>query len=286
MQHFSGIFYFTLPFSINSNEKVQITIPLEGSKRGLSRITRITVEVPHVFGEGTVLMELSDPVGQESLVYPKVVPLNRSLHPSPFKPGDVEQRQSLFYDAFQPVGTRDYVPSDRFDQIHWTASARMQKLQTKEYNPVSAQSVMFILNAIEKARSAGDFENKIERLASYVNYCTQQNIPFSIVINIRTFGTTPHIFLPTDTGKIHYQKSLEMLAQLSEKNAKIPFENVLQSVDVAGLPPTIVVITHEPERFARFTGKWSKRNNVVIDSFYEGSEENWEEGELKVTGTD
>ena len=180
------------------------------------------------------------------------------------------QRQSLFHDVFQPVGTRDYVPTDRFDQIHWTASARMQKLQTKEYLPVTAQSIMFVLNAIEKPRSPKDFELKIERLASYVDYCTRNAIPFSIVINIRTFGATPYMYLPAGTGKIQYQKTLEMLAQLSEKNAKLPFENVLQKVESKGiLPPTIVLITHEPERFSPFVKRWSKHNQVELDSFYE-----------------
>lgn len=287
LQHFSGIFDFSVPFSIGSGEKVKITIPLEGRKRGLSRISRITIDVPHIFGEGAVTMELDEPVKQENLVYPKIIPFTGKLNPSPFKPGEVVQRHSLFHDEFQPVGTRDYVPSDRFDQIHWTASARMQKLQTKQFLPVTAQSVMFILNAIEKARSKDDFEMKIERLASYVDYCTRHGVPYSIVVNIHTFGATPYMNLHTGTGKVQHQKALEMLAQLSEKNAKIPYENVLQNVDSKGLlPPTIVLITHEPERFTKFTSRWSRRNSVIVDSSYERSAEHWEGDVLKETGSD
>jgi uncharacterized protein (DUF58 family) len=271
LQHFSGIFDFTVPFAIGSGEKIRIAIPLEGSKRGLSRITRMTIDIPHIFGDGSVLMELDEPIKQENLVYPKIVPFTKKLHPSPFRPGEVDQRQSLFHDVFQPVGTRDYVPTDRFDQIHWTASARMQKLQTKEYLPVTAQSILFVMNAIEKPRSPEDFNMKIERLASYVDYCTRNAIPFSVVINIRTFGATPYMYLPAGTGKVQYQKTLEMLAKLSDKNAKLPFENVLQKVESKGvLPPTIVLITHEPERFSPFVKRWSTHNQVTLDSFYEG----------------
>ena len=272
-QHFSGIFDFAIPFTAGSMEKIRIEIPLKGRQRGMSRITRVTIDVPHIFGEGSVMMELDEPVQAESLVYPKIIPFTGDLRPSPFKPGDVEQRPSLFHDVFQPVGTRDYVASDRFDQIHWKASARMQKLQTKEYMPVTAQSVMFIVNAIEKQRTPGDFEMKIERLASYVDYCTRNDIPFAIVVNIRTFGTTPFIHLATGNGKVQHQKALEMLAQLSERNAKIPYEDLLRSVEAQGLlPPTVVLITHEPERYHNFEGKWSKRNHVVMDSSYEGGE--------------
>ena len=53
LQHFSGIFDFTVPFAIGSGEKIRITIPLEGRKRGLSRITRMTIDIPHIFGDGS-----------------------------------------------------------------------------------------------------------------------------------------------------------------------------------------------------------------------------------------
>ncbi len=286
-KHFSGHFDFSVPFAIGSREKVEIRIPLEGRKRGVARITRIIIEIPHLFGDGTVMMELDEPIKQENLVYPKVIPFKGKLEPSPFRPGEVDQRQSLFHDVFQPVGTRDYLPSDRFDQIHWKASARLQKLQTKEFLPVAAQSVLFVMNAIEKSRSSEDFEIKVERLVSYVDYCTRNDIPYSVVINIKTFGLTPFLYLAPGTGKLHYQKTLEMLAQLSEKNAKIPYENVLQSVESKGiLPPTIVVITHEPERFSPIINKWSKYNHVVVDSFYEGGGGEWSKDELKETGSD
>lgn len=284
IQHFGGLFDFKIPFSIGSYETIQIKIPLEGRKRGLSRITRVVIEVPHVFGEGTVMMELDEPVNQENLVYPKIKPFIEGLDPSPFKPGDVPERNSLFQDVFQPIGTRDYVPSDRFDQIHWTASARMQKLQTKEYLPVTEQSVLFIVNAIEKTRTPDDFERKIERLASYTDYCTRHAIPYEMLINIRTFGVEPYIHQATGMGKYQQKKSLELLAQLSNRNAKIPFENILQNVDMKErLSPTIVLITHEPERFIAFTGRWSKRSEVIIDSAYEGGEEEWTSKELRRT---
>ncbi|CAM3096070.1 DUF58 domain-containing protein [Filibacter tadaridae] len=277
MDHFSGIFDFSVPFSAGKGEKVKVTIPLTGRKRGLSRIVRLTIEIPHLFGGGSILMELDDFVRQESLVYPKIVPFTGILQPAAFKPGEVEQRHALFHDVFQPVGTRDYVPSDRFDQIHWTASARMQKLQTKEFLPVTSQSVMFLVNGVEKSNALDDFEKKIERLASYADYCTRKNIPYSIALNLLAFGETLYMYVETGIGKAHYQKTLETLAQLSERKAKIPFENMMQRVEMAGLlPPTIVLITHEPERYDQVIKKWSKFNHVVVDCFYEGGKGNWD----------
>ena len=143
----------------------------------------------------------------QSLVYPKVTSLGRELKSSPFKPGEIEQKQSLFMDTFQPIGTRDYIPTDRFDQIHWTASARMQKLQTKEFLPVSSQSVVLMLNVIEKDRGFLDFEKKVERLVSYADYCLKHDIPYSVAINIRSFGTKPYLLLPERLRKSAISKS-------------------------------------------------------------------------------
>ena len=73
-QHFSGIFDFAIPFTAGSMEKIRIEIPLKGLQRGMSRITRVTIDVPHIFGEGSVMMELDEPVQAESLVYPNIIP--------------------------------------------------------------------------------------------------------------------------------------------------------------------------------------------------------------------
>lgn len=286
-KHYSGIYDLSVPFAVGSNKKVEIRIPLEGKKRGMSRVTRLMLEVPHLFGDGSVNMELEDPLSYQSLVYPRVTAFEGELNSSPFKPGEIEQKQSLFTDTLQMIGTRDYVPSDRFDQIHWTASAKMQKLQTKEFLPVSAQSVALILNAVEKDRGYNDFEKKVERLVSYADYCTKNNIPYSVSINLRTFGATPFLQLQSGSGKVQFQKTMVMLAKISDKHAKMRYEDMLLNMESAGqLPQTIVLITHENEKVRAVAQKWSKQYTVIMDTASEGSGEEWNNPVLKKTGTD
>lgn len=287
LKNYSGIYDLTLPVAVGSNKKIEIKIPLEGKRRGVSRITRVVIEIPHLFGGGFVMMELDEPIYYQSLVYPKITPLDGSLKSSPFKPGEVEQRQSLYRDTFQPVGTRDYVPTDRFDQIHWKASARMQKLQTKEFLPVSSQNVVLMLNVIEKDRKSEDFERKVERLTSYAHFCTSHQIPYSVAINIRTFGATPYIFIPANQGKIHFLKVMETLAQISDKHAKMPFEDVMQSMAAKGqLSPTIVLVSHETNRLNSLCYKWSKQYKVILDHAFEGEEQKWDMTQPQLTKID
>lgn len=286
-KHFSGIYDLYVPFSIGSNQKTEIRIPLEGKKRGKSSVTRLVLEIPHLFGDGSVNMELKDRISYQSLVYPKVTVLERDLRSSPFKPGETEQRQSLFTDNFQPIGTRDYVPTDRFDQIHWTASARMQKLQTKQFLPVSAQNVVLMMNAVEKDRRANDFEKKIERLVSYADYCTKNDIPYAVAINLRTFGGKPYLFLPSGGGKVQFQKLMVMLASLSDRYAKLPFEEMMQHMESTGqLSPTIVLVTNENDRIRAIVHRWSKGYGVKVDTSYERNENVWDKTDLKQTEID
>ncbi|MFC5602890.1 DUF58 domain-containing protein [Sporosarcina koreensis] len=285
-KHYSGIYDLTVPFAIGGNKKTEIRIPLEGKKRGLSRVTRVMLEIPHLFGDGFVNMELNEPIYYQSLVYPKVTPLGRELKSSPYKPGETEQKQSLFMDAFQPIGTRDYIPTDRFDQIHWTASARMQKLQTKEFLPVSSQSVVLIMNAIEKDRGFLDFEKKLERLVSYADYCMKNDIPYSVAINIRSFGGKPYLLLPSGSGKVQFQKVMVMLAKISDKHAKLPYEEMLWHLESHGeLPQTVVLITHENNRVKALAKQWQKRYEVILDNSHERNERIWD-NQQKETGTD
>lgn len=287
MKNFSGIYDIYIPFAIGRHETIEIRIPLEGKKRGKSRITRVLLEIPHMFGDGSVNMELKDVVSYQSIVYPRITKLGRELTPSPFKPGEFQQRQSLFVDPFQPIGTRDYMPNDRFDQIHWSASARMQKLQTKEFQPISAQMIVLMMNALEKDRGYHDFEAKIERLVAYADYCTKNDIPYAVAINLRTLGGRPYLFIPNGSGKLHFQEVMEMLAQISDRYAKMPFEEMMKHMESSGqLSPTIVLISHVQERFQRIVHQWEKRYTVTVDTSFERDENGWEKPELKMTGTD
>ena len=185
------------------------------------------------------------------------------------------------------LGRRDYIPTDRFDQIHWTASARMQKLQTKEFLPVSSQSVVLMLNVIEKDRGFLDFEKKVERLVSYADYCLKNDIPYSVAINIRSFGTKPYLLLPGGSGKVQFQKVMVMLAKISDRHAKLPYEEMLRHMESSGqISQTVVLITHENDRIKALAKQWTKRYEVILDNSHERNDRVWDNQSTKKTGTD
>ncbi len=80
------------------------------------------------------------------IVYPAVVPLEELgfVGKDPF--GESRSQQPIFEDPLRTVGIRDYHPEDSFRHVHWKASARQQRLQTKVYEPTITQRLVIMLN--------------------------------------------------------------------------------------------------------------------------------------------
>lgn len=254
-----------VPLTIGTNEVVTVTIPIEGQKRGLSRLKQLELTVPHLFGEGSVVLLHKPLILMEQLVYPNMYPLKNIRKASPLKPGDSEYKHSLFQDLFSPVGTRDYGPADQFHHIHWKASARMQKLQTKVFTQVANESALLVLNVVNRYSIIADLEERIEDIASFVDYFYREGIPFALSVNVRSFGVTPYLYLPIGDGQKQHQKAMELLSILSKNDNTIPFNLMLSHMDMhENLPVSVVIFTHDVKEMASYVAKWSKDIHVNV----------------------
>jgi uncharacterized protein (DUF58 family) len=80
------------------------------------------------------------------VVCPRVVPLSRLGLPARQPLGGLVAPSWLFDDPSRLAGVRDYRPEDGLRRIHWAASARTQRLQTKVYQPTTSRKLMILLN--------------------------------------------------------------------------------------------------------------------------------------------
>jgi uncharacterized protein (DUF58 family) len=80
-----------------------------------------------------------------------VFPRARPLSELGFKPddpfGDRSSRRHLFEDVSRPMGVRDYQAEDGFRRIHWPATAKLGKLQTRLFQPIRGLDLVVCLNA-------------------------------------------------------------------------------------------------------------------------------------------
>lgn len=259
----SGLYEVKIPFSIGYKKRVTVKVPIEGEQRGISRIKRLEVQIPHPLTDGSVLLEYKPTLWMDAIVFPTPYKVEDVFTPSKWKQGQFELSSSLFEDPFFPVGTREYAPGDQFHHIHWKASAKMQQLQTKVFTRVANVSVLFVLNVVEKYGVVVDFEEKIEWLASQIEACYKQDIPFSFAINIRSFGEMPFVFLSVGNGEAHRMKVLELLSILSTNDGLIPFEKIITYLDShVELPAAVYMMTHQLERYMPLLITWEQRTNM------------------------
>ncbi|ANU10391.1 hypothetical protein A1A1_15303 [Planococcus antarcticus DSM 14505] len=263
--NFGDLVELDLPFTIGSKQTIEIDVPISGKRRGLSRIKKMEVLIPHPFGEGSMTLEYQPMILHEQLVFPKLQKYPFGYTPSRQKPGQFNLQHSLFDDAFQPVGTRDYVSTDQFNQIHWKASVRMQNYQTKIFSQVANESMLFALNVSAHYGTIYDLEERIEELASYIENCFSAGVPYALAVNIRSAGKMPYLYLSTGLGQKQRQQALELLSVISKNNATLSYRAMLGHLDIhTDLPYTTYLLTDEPLEAIRFITKWGGQTELTV----------------------
>ncbi|CAM3482303.1 DUF58 domain-containing protein [Aeromicrobium ponti] len=222
-----GRYELNIPFSLNYNEQKIVTIPFAARKRGVAKIRKLELHVPHFFGFGETILEYRTPIKQEALVYPVRLPVNNKLSFFKDRQGTSQTAYSLFEDRLSPAGTRQYVSTDSFNRIHWKASARKQTLQTKIFDRVAEIGWNISLNVSAGHSISGQLEELISSAADMAYYWMKQEVPISLCVNIRVAGSTPFYFIPAGSGNKHLQKVLETLALVDNHSSLYPYEKML-----------------------------------------------------------
>jgi uncharacterized protein (DUF58 family) len=227
----SSIYEVTVPFSISYRQKTSVTIPFTAEKRGVARIRKIELMIPHFFGFGETVLEKEFHSIQEALVYPTTLVVNNKHTLLTTKQGESPVSHSLFEDTLSPAGTREYHYSDSFNRIHWKASARKQSLQTKIYDKVTENGWNIAINIGDDRFVTNNLEEILSGVADLAYFYVKQNITFSVCINIRHVGLTPFYYIMPGTGREHLQKVLEAIAHIDVQTSVYPFEKMLAYYD-------------------------------------------------------
>ncbi|MEH7334814.1 DUF58 domain-containing protein [Neobacillus drentensis] len=225
----SNLFMYeiSVPFSIYTQKTKQIWIPYTAKMRGIAKIRKLEIHIPSLFGFGETVLESKHFLKQLAIVYPEPLPVKGLTEQMSILQGTNAVPQSLYEDRLGPVGTRDYVPTDSFNKVHWKASAKSQTLQTKIYETISEIGWNIALNVSNGHSITGSLEKLISGLTEFAYFAHKRNIPYSLCINVRTAGNTSFLYLAKGAGKEHLQKVLETLSSISLQNTSIPYDQML-----------------------------------------------------------
>ncbi|SDJ03785.1 DUF58 domain-containing protein [Natribacillus halophilus] len=214
--------------SIGRQQSRTVTIPFTAHARGIARVRAVSLKIPNWTGLGNVHVELDTKGNQEAVVLPGqrfVAEQHRPL--TPYE-GAFARPYALYRDRLMPTGVRNYEYGDDFKDIHWKASAKMQQLQTKQYETVSDQSMLVSVNLSDGYGITGDLDALIEHCAYLAFVGIQNDLEIGLAINRQINGGVPYLFTPPSGGEGHLAEMLEQLASITKHNTlTIPYAKMI-----------------------------------------------------------
>jgi uncharacterized protein (DUF58 family) len=226
-ESYQSIYEIILPFSLLANQTKKFILPYISDRRGIAKIRKLELHIPSIIGFGGSVLVFKDIIKQEAVVYPSPIPVKGLKEQISSLQGENSVPYSVYEDRLGPLGTRDYVPTDSFNRIHWKASARKQTLQTKVFEKISEKGWNLSINLADGYAITADLEQILSSIAEFSYYAVRNQIPYSICINVRTAGSMPFYYIPKGEGKEHLQKVLETLSSINKNNSIFPYQKML-----------------------------------------------------------
>ena len=206
-------------FSLHSHERIQRVLTFTLPARGYYRFGPVRYQSGDPFTLFTI--ERVHDYREMLVVYPQLWPLEELMLPAKELFGELKTRRSLFTDPIKTQGTRDYQPQDRFRDVHWKASARRGKLQSKVYDPSTGMSVVLFLNVATRAefwlgQNPALLDRIVSVVASIANYSAQESWSVGLYANGSVPGSDQPIRVRPGRSPAQLVRVLEALAAVTE----------------------------------------------------------------------
>ncbi|MBI9048111.1 MAG: DUF58 domain-containing protein [Anaerolineaceae bacterium] len=190
-------------FTLRWYEKINRKFNIEFKKRGIYQIGPVEVESGDFLGLFSKTTSL--PIQDTITVYPALLPMDQIQWDTDDPFGEKSTHHNLFSDPNLVSGIRSYQPGDRFRTIHWPATARKGTLQVKTFQPVTAKSIMIMLNSSTTEHawmgySSDMLEYAIQVSASLAYYAIQAGYAVGLCSNgYLTRSDQPFFLSPGNT---------------------------------------------------------------------------------------
>jgi len=233
-------------FALRGYERVRRRYRLLARARGAYDIGPVILSSGDLFGFHSRSTE--QPSVQTILVYPRLVPLREVplLAARPY--GEKRARRWLLEDPMLLAGAREYRRGDSLRQIHWKASARFGRLQTRTFDASADPHLLIMVNSqtIEPAY-AGTLRDKFEALlviaASLARAGLEAGSPVGVHTNAVMRDSHARVRLAPSRHQGQLARILEAMALLTPYIA-MPFDQML-ALERPHLPygATVIILT-------------------------------------------
>jgi len=204
-------------FSLRWFDRVSRYYQIRCTQRGFFAVGPAHLSSGDLFGLFRSQRELSH--RDWLIVYPRLYTLSALGLPAKEPFGEIRSSKRLFEDPGRTVGVRDHQPEDGFRRIHWKATARHQRLQTRVYEPTTSVNLILFLNVVTLPQPwHGVHVELLERLISVVASVAVYGIEHRYTVGLVANGCLPRSDQPL---RILPSRSPDQLTRIMEALAMV-----------------------------------------------------------------
>ncbi|MFD3447828.1 DUF58 domain-containing protein [Microbacteriaceae bacterium 4G12] len=226
-------------------DRHEIALTVTSSIRGKIGWSKAEIIVRDWFGLVTIHRDVPAESFPHFFVYPKISKV-KLPEPREWRYGFRNTRVSPLYDETKLIGVKEY-EGEAFRSIHWGATAKTGKMNSKKYEPTQADRYAVYVNLAGPKGFAvrNDEEYLIEFAAGTCRLLMDQDCSFELWINAYEGNKPLHI--PGGQGRKQLQKVLTLLSSVNEEHHVIAsdtfYRNGFRQQEPASIP---IVIGHPP----------------------------------------
>lgn len=231
--------------SLRWYERVQRTYRIRGDQRGLYLFGPADITSGDLFGFGRQQAQV-DRLDRLT-VYPRVVPVEQLFVPAERPVGEFKASRRVIEDPLRMATVREYIPGDSVRYIHWKNTARLQRLQTKVFDPSASHVLCVFVDLQTVYNPYGVISEYLELIvtaaASISIRALDLRQPVGVYVNGGPRGATHWTIVPPGRSPAQGTQILEALAPLFGFRL-IPLHQLLRrSMPVLPYGSTVMVIT-------------------------------------------
>ncbi len=206
-------------FSLRWYERIRRRVTITCTARGYFPLGPARLRSGDLFGITSQGRDLG--AVDHLIVYPKIVPLDALGIPALHPLGDQRSRRPLLEDPTRTVGVRDYQSTDPLRRIHWKATARLGRLQSRHYEATTTHRLAICLNMDtlgEYAEYRGFVRPLLElnlmTAASMAAWANEEGYPVGLIANGYLPEGLHRVRFAPALGERHLTAMLEALAKV------------------------------------------------------------------------
>ncbi|TLS35315.1 DUF58 domain-containing protein [Pseudalkalibacillus caeni] len=201
---------------------LSFTYKIKAMPRGEYYLDAISCKTGDMFG----FVQKERTINSEHAVY--VLPSYQELNWVPYKrnlSGSKQSSRQANFDVTTAVSVREYVPGDKLSWIDWKATAKSNKLLTKEFERQISQDFMVFLDRTKVHYQEEDsplFERAVRLTASIANAALNQNSMLGLVSAGKDYSV-----LSVNGGKAQKRRIFHHLAKIWA-DGQTPFSTIIK----------------------------------------------------------